>query len=64
MTRILGSDFIQITPTYTPEIVALSVCDIITISIQGMAGVICYISAILHPPENLCFHISTVQTHK
>jgi len=30
-----------ITPTYTPEIVALSVCDIITLSIQGIAGVIC-----------------------
>ena len=31
-----------ITPTYTPEIVALSVCDIISLSIQGVAGVICY----------------------
>ena len=31
-----------ITPTYTPEIVALSVCDIISLSIQGVAGVTCY----------------------
>jgi hypothetical protein len=34
---------IEVSPTYTPEIVALSVCDIITLSIQGMAGVICYL---------------------
>jgi hypothetical protein len=51
-----------LSPTYTPEIVALSVCDIIILSIQGMAGVICYVSPVLTTLKTLRYtkHICTI----